>query len=148
MFSPLDLISLFGSAAGEVAGWTWDKVIQGVFVWFANGLLLLIEWVWGVLDTASTPRLTDDWFASGLFRPLASLAVGITIAMMLMSAIQAGVGGRPELIVDALSPNLSVGGWWLGSGRAWCWSVRGCAVAAVCGRGERAGGVVVGCPTW
>ena len=98
----IDLISLFGSAAGAVAGWTWDKVIQGVFVWFANGLLLLMEWVWGVLDTASTPRLTDDWFASGLFRPLASLAVGITIAMMLMSAVQAGVGGRPELIIDAL----------------------------------------------
>lgn len=102
MFSPLDLLTLFGSAAGAVAGWTWDKVIQGVFVWFANGLLLLMEWVWGVLDTASTPRLTDDWFASGLFRPLASLAVGIAIAMMLMSAVQAGVGGRPELIVDAL----------------------------------------------
>ena len=102
MFSPLDLLTLFGSAAGAVAGWTWDKVIQGIFVWFANGLLLLMEWVWGVLDTASTPRLTDDWFASGLFRPLASLAVGITIAMMLMSAVQAGVGGRPELIIDAL----------------------------------------------
>lgn len=102
MFSPLDLLTLFGSAAGAVAGWTWDKVIQGVFVWFANGLLLLMEWVWGVLDTATTPRLTDEWFASGLFRPLASLAVGITIAMMLMSAVQAGVGGRPELIIDAL----------------------------------------------
>lgn len=102
MFSPLDLISLFGSAAGAVAGWTWDKVIQGIFVWFANGLLLLMEWVWSVLDTATTPRLTEDWFASGLFRPLASLAVGITIAMMLMSAVQAGVGGRPELVVDAL----------------------------------------------
>ena len=102
MFTLIDLISLFGSAAGAVAGWTWDKVIQGVFVWFANGLLLLMEWVWGVLDTASTPRLTDDWFASGLFRPLASLAVGITIAMMLMSAVQAGVGGRPELIIDAV----------------------------------------------
>ena len=102
MFSPLDLLTLFGSAAGAVAGWTWDKVIQGIFVWFANGLLLLMEWVWGVLDTVSTPRLTDDWFASGLFRPLASLAVGITVAMMLMSAVQAGVGGRPELIIDAL----------------------------------------------
>ena len=61
-----------------------------------------MEWVWGVLDTSTTPRLTEAWFTEGLIRPLAGIAVGITIAMMLASAIQAGFGGRPELIVDAL----------------------------------------------
>lgn len=97
--NPLDL---FGGAVDAVTGWAWDKVIQGIYTWFANGLLLLMEWVWGVLDTATTPRLSEAWFATGLVKPIAGLAVGITIAMMLASAMQAGFAGRPELIVDAV----------------------------------------------
>ncbi len=97
--NPLDL---FGDAVSDLTGWAWDKVIQGIYTWFANGLLLLMEWVWGVLDSASTPRLTEDWFRSGLVRPLAGIALGVTVAMMLASAVMAGFGGRPELIVDAL----------------------------------------------
>ncbi len=97
--NPLDL---FGDAVGGVVGWAWDKVIQGIYTWFANGLLLLMEWVWNVLDTATTPRVTEAWFTNGLIRPLAGVAVGITVAMMLASAIQAGLGGRPELIIGAL----------------------------------------------
>ena len=97
--NPLDL---FGDAIGGVVGWAWDKVIQGIYSWFANGLLLLMEWVWNVLDTATTPRITEAWFTSGVIAPMASVAVAITLAMMLVSAIQAGLGGRPELIVDAL----------------------------------------------
>lgn len=97
--NPLDL---FGDATGAVVGWAWDKVVQGVYTWFANGLLLLMEWVWNILDSSTTPRLTEDWFANGMVGPIASVAVGITLAMMLGSAIQAGLGGRPELIVDAL----------------------------------------------
>jgi len=97
--NPLDL---FGDALGEVTGWAWDKVIEGIYTWFANGLLLLMEWVWGVLDSATTPRLTDEWFSVGLLRPMAGISIGITIAMMLASAIQAGFGGRPELIIDAI----------------------------------------------
>ena len=97
--NPLDL---FGDALGGVVGWAWDKVIQGIYTWFADGLLLLMEWVWEVLDTATTPRLTEAWFETGLVRPLAGISLGITIALMLGSAVQAGFGGRPELIVDAL----------------------------------------------
>lgn len=97
--NPLDL---FGDAAGAVVGWAWDKVVQGVYTWFANGLLLLMEWVWNILDSSTTPRLTEGWFANGMVGPIASVAVGITLAMMLGSAIQVGLGGRPELIVDAL----------------------------------------------
>ena len=97
--NPLDL---FGDAVSGVAGWAWDKVIQGIYTWFASGVLMLMEWVWSVLDTATTPRLTDEWFASGLVQPLAGISLGITVAMMLASAVQAGFGGRPELVVDAL----------------------------------------------
>jgi hypothetical protein len=102
MFPFPNPIDLFGDAASAIAGWSWDKVIDGMYTWFANGLLLLMEWVWRVLDAASTPRLTEAWFTGGLARPLAGLAVAITVALMLASAIQAGFGGRPELIVDAL----------------------------------------------
>ena len=102
MFPIPNPISIFTSVASDVVGWAWDKVIQGIYTWFANGLLLLMEWVWGVLDTATTPRLSEAWFETGLVRPLAGISLGITIALMLASAVQAGFGGRPELIVDAL----------------------------------------------
>jgi hypothetical protein len=97
--NPLDV---FGDAVSSVTGWAWDKVIQGIYTWFANGLLLLMEWVWQVLDSATTPRLTEPWFTNGLLRPLSVLALGIVIALMLASAVQAGFAGRPELIADAL----------------------------------------------
>ena len=97
--NPLDL---FGDVVGDVAGWAWDKVIQGVYTWFASGLLMLMEWVWGVLDSATTPNLTASWFQDGLVAPLAGISLAIVVAMMLATAIQAGFGGRPELVVDAL----------------------------------------------
>ena len=97
--NPLDL---FGYAVGGVTGWAWDKVIQGIYTWFGSGVLMLMEWVWSVLDSGTSPRLTEEWFASGLVEPLAAISLGIVVAMMLTSAIQAGFGGRPELIVDAL----------------------------------------------
>ena len=97
--NPLDL---FGDAFRRCAGWAWDKVTQGIYTWFASGVLMLMEWVWSVLDSATTPRLTEDWFASELVQPLAAISLSITVAMMLTSAIQAGFGGRPELVVDAL----------------------------------------------
>ncbi len=95
-------LELFGETVGAAVGWAWDTVTQGVYTWFSSGVLLLMEWVWGVLDAASSPRLTEDWFANGLVAPLAGISVGIVVALMLASAIQAGLGGRPELVVDAL----------------------------------------------
>jgi hypothetical protein len=102
MFPVLDPIEVFGDVFDSVAGWTWNKVIQGIFTWFAEGVLLLMEWVWTVLDQATSPRLTEDWFANDLVVTLGGLALAVTTAMMLLSAIQAGWAGRPELIGDAV----------------------------------------------
>lgn len=102
MLGPLDFLDdLFGSV-NEVLGWTWEKVIAGVFTWFAKGVLLLMEWVFGQLDAATTPRLTDDWFANGLVREVAVIGLAITVMMMLISAVQMGWAGRPELFGDAI----------------------------------------------
>lgn len=102
MFGPLDFLDdLFGGVS-EVLGWTWEKVITGIFTWFARGVLLLMEWVFGQLDTATSPRLTDDWFANGLVREVALIGLAITVMMMLISAIQMGWAGRPELFGDAI----------------------------------------------
>ena len=67
--------AMFAAPCRRRVGWAWDKVIQGIYTWFAEGLLLLMEWVWGVLDTATTPRLTDEWFANGLVATLAPIAL-------------------------------------------------------------------------
>jgi hypothetical protein len=97
--------SLFGfvsGAVGEAIGWAWDKVIQGIYTWLANGLALLIEWVWSVLDSASTPRLTQDWFRNELAARVGLIGLAVVIALMLASAIQAALAGRPEQIGDAV----------------------------------------------
>jgi hypothetical protein len=86
---------------GTVAGWTFDKVTAGIYEWLARGLALLIEWVWEVLDAGTTPRLTEDWFANELAGRVGALALAVTIAMMLASAIQAALAGRPGQVGDA-----------------------------------------------
>ncbi len=96
------LFSYVAGAASSAVGWTWDKVTGGIYTWLANGLALLIEWVWHVLDTASTPHVTAAWFSNGLAAKLGVIAVAVTIAMMLASAIQAALAGRPEQIFDAV----------------------------------------------
>jgi hypothetical protein len=98
------LDSLFGFVAGaasSVTGWAWDKVTGGIYTWLASGLALLIQWVWSVLDSGSTPRVTEAWFRNGLAARLGVIALAVTIAMMLASAIQAALAGRPEQILDA-----------------------------------------------
>lgn len=96
-------ISIFGGFASSAVGWAWDKVVQGIFTWFAEGLLLLIEWVWSLLDTTTTPRLTDAWFVNGVVAALVPIALFVTVAMMLMSGTQAALSGRPELIIDTVA---------------------------------------------
>jgi type IV secretion system protein TrbL len=97
--------ALFGwisDAAGAVTGWAWDKVITGIYQWLANGLAMMIEWVWSVLDTTTTPRVTAAWFQNDLAVRVGILALATTIAMMLASASQAALAGRPEQILDAI----------------------------------------------
>jgi hypothetical protein len=99
------LAQLFGFAGGVasgIAGWAWDKVTTGIYTWLANGLAVLIEWVWGILNSATTPRVTDDWFRNELAAQISVLALAVTVAMMLASASQAALAGRPEQITDAI----------------------------------------------
>ena len=97
-----ELLGFAGDAVGNAVGWAWDKVISGIYTWLAKGLALLIQWVWGVLDTTTTPRLDEDWFRKDLMGRIGLIALAVTIAMMLASAIQAALAGRPEQIVDAV----------------------------------------------
>jgi hypothetical protein len=96
------LANFVSDPMGAVAGWTFDKVTQGIYEWLARGLALLIEWVWEVLDAGTTPRLTEDWYANELAGRVGALALAVTVAMMLASAIQAALAGRPEQVGDAV----------------------------------------------
>lgn len=96
------LFSFAGDTASEMVGWAWEKVTTGIYTWLANGLALLVEWVWSVLDSGTTPRITAGWFANDLARQVGVLALAVTVAMMLASATQAALVGRPEQIVDAI----------------------------------------------
>ena len=100
------LFGLVGDAAGAVTGWAWDKVITGIYRWLANGLALLIEWVWSVLDSATTPRITEALFQNGLAARVGLIGLAVTIAMMFLSAAQAAIAGRPEQIGDILKESV------------------------------------------
>ncbi|MGE0139378.1 MAG: hypothetical protein AB7R77_16300 [Ilumatobacteraceae bacterium] len=100
------LFGLAVDAAGAAVGWAWDKVVTGIYTWLANGLALLVEWVWSVLDSGTTPRVTADWFANDLARTVGAIALAVTVAMMLASAIQAALAGRPEQIGDAVKQGI------------------------------------------
>lgn len=100
------LFGFVGDAVGGVAGWAWDKVTQGIYTWLANGLALLIEWVWSVLDSATTPRVTEEWFRNDLAGRIGAIALAVTVAMMLASATQAALAGRPEQIGDAVKEGI------------------------------------------
>ena len=90
---------------GELFGWMVDSasssIFDGIVGWMARGLAVLIEWIWTTLDTATTPRLTEAWFTTELMGPISGLALAVVVALMLASAIQAALAGRPEQIVDA-----------------------------------------------
>jgi hypothetical protein len=81
-------------------------VITGIYRWLANGLALLIEWVWSVLDSATTPRVTEAWFRNGLAARVGLIGLAVTVAMMLLSAAQAALAGRPEQIGDVLKESV------------------------------------------
>ena len=100
MFPFPNPFDLFGAAAGGIVGWAWDKVIQGIYTWLANGLALLIEWVWSVLDSGTTPRVTAGWFRNDLAGRVGLIGLATTIAMMLLSAAQAALAGRPVIRRD------------------------------------------------
>jgi len=97
-----ELFGFVGETAGAAVGWAWDKVITGTYTWLANGLALLIEWVWSVLDSGTTPRVTADWFQNELSARVGVIALAVTVAMMLASGMQAALAGRPEQIGDAV----------------------------------------------
>jgi len=97
-----ELFGFVGETAGAAVGWAWDKVITGIYTWLANGLALLIEWVWSVLDSGTTPRVTADWFQNELSARVGVIALAVTVAMMLASGMQAALAGRPEQIGDAV----------------------------------------------
>ena len=95
----------------DLLGWAVDSassaIFDGIVAWMARGLMVLIEWIWTTLDTATTPRLSEAWFTSELMGPIAGLALAVVVALMLASAIQAALAGRPEQILDAFKQ----GGW-------------------------------------
>lgn len=98
MLTPLPGINdLLGHLADHAA----SSVFDGITTWMARGLALLIEWIWGLLDAATTPHITEPWFARDLLGPIMLLALAVTVAMMLASGIHAALAGRPEQILDA-----------------------------------------------
>ncbi len=97
-----ELFGWIGDAAGAAVGWAWEKVVTGIYQWLANGLAMMIEWVWSVLDSSTTPRLAANWFQNDLAVRIGVLALATTVAMMLASAAQAALAGRPEQILDAV----------------------------------------------
>jgi hypothetical protein len=100
------LFGFIGDAVSGAIGWAWDKIVTGIFTWLATGLALVIEWVWSMLDSSTTPRVTQDWYRNELAGRVGVIALAVTMAMMLASGMQAALAGRPEQIGDAVKSSV------------------------------------------
>jgi hypothetical protein len=89
-----------GGIFSSAAGWAWDTVIKGIANWLAKGFVLLLSFVWSVMDSTSTPALGADWFSGrpgSPYRTTVQLAALLTLVFVFVAVIHA------VLSADALS---------------------------------------------
>jgi hypothetical protein len=101
--NPVD--SLLGGVGGFVgglfstaAGWAWDTVIKGIANWLAKGFVLLLSFVWSVMDSTSTPVLSADWFSGrpgSPYQTTARLGGVLTVVFLFMAVLHATLTADP-----------------------------------------------------
>ena len=58
-----DIFSAVSGVFSGIAGWAIDSVIAAITSWVLSGVLALIEAVWSVIDTSTSPTPVAGWFS-------------------------------------------------------------------------------------
>ncbi|MGE3326662.1 MAG: hypothetical protein AB7N61_14785 [Acidimicrobiia bacterium] len=88
------------------AGWAWDTVIGGITDWLAKGFVMVLDFVWAIMDRSSSPRLESEWFRSQAGAPyLTAIAVatGLLAIFVFCALIQGVLAGRPLELVKRMA---------------------------------------------
>ncbi len=87
------------------AGWAWDTVVNGITDWLAKGFVLLLDFVWSIMDRSSSPRLESEWFRSQAGAPYVTAvaaATGLLAIFVFCALIQGVLAGRPLELVKRM----------------------------------------------
>ncbi len=103
-WGPIDDIVMAPFSAA--AGWAWDTVISGITDWLAKGFVMLLDFVWAIMDRSSTPRLESEWFRSQAGAPYLTAiaaATGLLAIFVFCALIQGVLAGRPLELVKRMA---------------------------------------------
>lgn len=106
-----DVIDFVTTPFQAAAGWAWDTVVQGITDWILKGVLALLMSVWNFMDTASSPRLTSEWFytaESSPFRIAFGIGVTMVALLVLLALIRAVAAGSPGAVLRSVGHDLPV----------------------------------------
>ncbi len=106
-----DVIDFVTTPFQAAAGWAWDTVVQGITDWILKGVLALLMSMWNFMDTASSPRLTSEWFytaESSPFRMAFGIGVTMVALLVLLALIRAVAAGSPGAIFRSVGHDLPI----------------------------------------
>ena len=93
-----DIFSAVSGVFSGVAGWAVDSVIAAITSWVLAGVLALIDAVWSVIDTSTSPTPGGAWFSGPGSSPF-EMALAIGGVMLLLTSLAAVIrvvlGGSP-----------------------------------------------------
>ena len=106
-----DIIGFVATPFQAAAGWAWDTVVGGITDWILKGVLALLMSMWNFMDTASSPRLTSEWFYTADSSPFRiAFGIGVTmVALLVLFALIRGVAaGSPGAVIRTVGHDLPV----------------------------------------
>lgn len=106
-----DVLGFVSTPFEAAAGWAWDTVVQGLTDWILKGVLAVLTSLWNFMDTASSPRLTSEWFYTADSSPFRiAFGIGVTMVALLVvfALIRAVAAGSPGAILRTIGHDLPV----------------------------------------
>lgn len=106
-----DVIGFVTTPFQAAAGWAWDTVVGGITDWVLKGVLALLTSMWNFMDTASSPRLTAEWFytaESSPFRIAFGIGTTMVALLVLLAVIRAVAAGSSGAIFRTVGHDLPV----------------------------------------
>jgi len=106
-----DIIGFVATPFQAAAGWAWDTVVGGITDWILKGVLALLMSMWNFMDTASSPRLTSEWFYTTDSSPFRiAFGIGVTmVALLVLFALIRGVAaGSPGAVIRTVGHDLPI----------------------------------------
>ena len=76
-----------------LASWAGEEIFEGLTNWIAKGVVLLLGFVWSVMESTTSPRLDAEWFSGSDGSPYVTAARigGVVLLGLFLVAIMQGI---------------------------------------------------------